>query len=413
MYRVTGDLMKNDVLFNLQNNMATMDRLHNNMSTGKKVRIPHEDVVSATHSMLYRTRLEEMQQYLNNINEGQERLNIADSALQSVTDILKRFEELAVQAANGTYTNEDRAKMAVEIDELLKQIVQIGNSRYKNETIFSGFRTDADAFMAVMGKPEYADREVIMEVRYMGNIGEQQREIEQGVHLAANITGNKAFWTNNQVVTSVVPNTAYTAPADSQFRVDGKVIEVKAGDNIDTIIGKINSSGAAVYATRGGNNQEEIQITTTSPHELWMEDIKGGTTLQDLGLADYRMAPNGVPSGMRRQGVSIFDMAIKLRDDLWKGNVQDIGGRDLGLIQSALDNILRYNAEVGARVNRMETVKSRLTTDQVSMKDILAKTENVDLSETVMHLKMLEYVHQSALASGARILKPSLIDFLR
>ncbi len=413
MYRVTGDLMKNDVLFNLQNNMKTMDRLHNNLSTGKKVRMPHEDVVSATHSMLYRTRIEEMRQYMNNIDEGQERLNIADSALQGVTEILRRFEELTVQAANGTYTNDDRAKIAVEIDELLKQMVQIGNTRFKNETVFSGHRTDADAFMVVTGKPVYADREVVMEVRYMGNIGEQQREIEQGVHVSANITGNQAFWTSNQIITSTVANTAYTASAAGQFRVDGKVIDVAAGDDIDTILGKINSSGAAVYASRGGRNLEEIQITTTSPHELWIEDIKGGSTMKDLGLAADLMAPNGIPSGMRRQGVSIFDMAIKLRDDLWQGNVEQIGGRDLGLIQSALDNILKYNAEVGARVNRMETVKARLETDEVSMRDILGKTENVDLSEAIMHLKMLEYVHQSALASGARIMKQTLVDFLR
>lgn len=413
MYRVTGESMKSDVLFNIQNNMQTMDKLHNNMSTGKKVRTPDEDVVSATHSMLYRTRIEEMRQYMNNINEGQERLNIADSALQSTSEILRRFQELAVQGANGIYTNDDRAKMAVEVDELLKQIVQVSNTKFKDETIFSGHRTDADPFVTLTGKPSYADREVIMGVSYRGNVGEQNREIEQGEYVAANVTGNKAFWTSNEILSASVNISAYTAPANSQIRIDGKVIDIAAGDTPRIIMDKINSSGAAVYASFGGQNQDTIDITTTSPHQMFVEDIKGGTVMQDMGLTNNLMAPNGNPSGTMRQGVSIFDMAIALRDDLWKGNVQDIGGRDIGQIQSALDNVLKYNAEIGARVNRMETVKQRLTNDEVSMNDILAKTENVDLADTVMQLKMLEYVHQSALATGARILKPSLIDFLR
>lgn len=413
MYRVTGDSMKSDVLFNIQNNMQTMDKLHNNMATGKKVRTPDEDVVSATHSMLYRTRIEEMGQYLNNINEGQERLNIADSALQSMTGILNRFEELAVQAGNGIFTNEDRAKIAVEVDELLKQMVKVGNTKFKDETIFSGHRTDADPFVTIKGKPSFSDREVIMGVSYRGNVGEQNREIEQGEYIAANVTGNKAFWTGNQILSASVNISTYTAPADSQIRIDNKVIDIAAGDTPRIIMDKINASGAAVYASFAGDNQETVDITTTSPHELFVEDIKGGKIMQDMGLANNLMEPNGTPSGTMRQGISIFDMAMNLRDDLWKGNIQDIGGRDIGQIQSALDNLLKYNAEIGARVNRMETVKVRLMNDDVSMKDILAKTENVDLSETIMQLKMLEYVHQSALASGARILKPSLLDFLR
>jgi flagellar hook-associated protein 3 FlgL len=406
-------MMKNDLLYNLQNNMETMDQLHNNLATGKKVRLPHEDVVSATHSMLYRSRIEQINQYLKNIDEGSERLNVADSSLQSLSGILQRFEELAVQGANGLYTNHDRGMIASEIDELLKQMVQISNSKFKGETLFSGHMTDKDPFEVVLGKPSYADREVIMDVRYKGNIGEQNREIEQGEYVAANIPGNKAFWTMNQLVQANKDITAYTAGANSQFKIDGKVIDIAQGDNVDTIIAKINNAHVPVYASRYGYNREFVQITTTSPHEVWMEDIGAGTVLQDIGVSSRVMQPNQAPSGTSRMSLSLFDMAIQLRDDLWKGDIEQIGGRDVAMIQASLDNLMKANAEVGARVNRLETVKSRLTTDQVSMQDILGKTENIDFPETIMQLKMLEYVHQSALASGARILKPTLIDFLR
>jgi flagellar hook-associated protein 3 FlgL len=413
MYRVTGNSMKNDLVFNLQSNMQAMDRMHNNLATGKKVRVPREEPVAATHAMLYRTRITQIQQYVQNIDEGSERLTIADSALMSTTDILQRFQELAVQAANGVYTDEDRAKMAVEVDELLKQMLQIGNSKYKGESVFSGHRTDMDPFLATTGRPAWSDREVVMAVQYRGDIGQQNREIEEGEYMSVNLTGNSAFMTNNQLLVSTTDVTTWTATADSRIRIDGKVIQIAAGDNVDAVIAKMNTADLPIWASRTGFNREGIQITTTSPHELWMEDIEGGQVLQQLGLADRGLAPNQAPSGASRSGLTIFDMAIQLRDDLWQGRVREIGGRDIAMIQSSLDNVLKNNAEVGARVHRLETVKLRLEHDETSMTDILAKTENIDFPETIMNLKMLEYVHQSALASGARILKPTLIDYLR
>jgi len=417
MYRVTGNSMKNDLVFNLQNNMQTMDRLHNNLATGKKVRTPREDVVSATHAMLYRTRITQIRQYITNIEEGTERLTVADSSLSSVTDILHRLQELAVQAANGIYTDEDRAKIAVEVDELLQQMLQTANSKFKDEAIFAGYRTDIDPFFPVYGKPAWADREVIVGVNYRGDIGKQNREIEQGEYVPINIAGNTVFQTTNQVLTTTVDVANYTAPANSRIRINGKVIDINAGDNIDTIIAKINTANLPLWLSKtnplAAGEPTTLQLTTTSPHELWLEDIEGGRILQDLGLADAALRANQAPSGSSRSGLNIFETVIQFRDDLWKGNIKEIGGRDIAMIQMSLDNVLKYNAEIGARLHRLETVKWRLEHDDTSMTEILAKTENIDFPETIMNLKMLEYIHQSALASGARIIKPSLVDFLR
>lgn len=413
MFRVTGNSMKNDLVFNLQSNLRTLDRLHNNLATGKKVRVPREEPVAATHAMLYRSRINQVRQYIKNIHEGAERLTMADSALESVTDILHRLQELAVQAANGTYTDDDRAKIAVEVDELLRQLLQIANSKFKGDPLFAGHRTDMDPFIATVGRPVWADREVIMSVRYRGDIGRQDREIEQGEYVPVNLTGHSVFQTNNQTIVSTVDVTNWTAQADARIRVNGKVIEIAAGDTADTVIAKLNTANLPIWASRTGFNGESIQIVTTTPHELWLEDIEGGTVLQELGLADPNLAPNQAPSGAGRYGLNIFDAVIQFRDDLWRGDVRNIGGRDIAMIQASLDNILKHRAEAGARLHRLETVAWRLEHDDTSLHDILAKTENIDVPETIMHLRMLEYVHQSALASGARILHPTLVDFMR
>ena len=57
--------------------------------------------------------------------------------------------------------------------------------------------------------------------------------------------------------------------------------------------------------------------------------------------------------------MSIFEMAIQLRDDLVRGDQELVGGRDLGLLDMALDNVLRHTAAIGAKQNRVEELQKR------------------------------------------------------
>ncbi|HMB20173.1 MAG TPA: flagellin, partial [Spirochaetota bacterium] len=108
-----------------------------------------------------------------------------------------------------------------------------------------------------------------------------------------------------------------------------------------------------------------------------------------------------------------FEMAIQLRDDLVRGDQELVGGRDLGLIDMALDNVLRHNASVGARQNRVEELAKRSEYAKTNITEMLSKTEGIDIPETIMNFRWLESVHNYALAVGAKTIKPTLMDFLR
>ena len=58
-------------------------------------------------------------------------------------DILQKVRELAVQAANGIYSKENRENMAVEVDELLKELVTTANSRYQDNIYTEALRLRA------------------------------------------------------------------------------------------------------------------------------------------------------------------------------------------------------------------------------------------------------------------------------
>ncbi len=410
MIRVTHNILKRDSVYNLNKHQKRLNELQNSISTGKKVQYPHQDPVAATHSMLYRTRITEIRQFIRNIDEGQSRMNLTEGAMRSSVDIFHRLKELTVQAANGIYVKEDRAKIAVEIDELLKEMLEIANTKFKGESLFSGYQIDRNPFEGLTAQPAFADREVITEVKYHGDVGRHNREIEQEEYAPVNLAGNSVFWAIPEAVAGSVDVSNFTANQNYKIRIDGREIEISNGDNIMAIINKINSAKLPIQADLINNN---FAIKNTTPRQLWLEDIEGGDLLQQLGIKDANQMPNEVSMNAQRTGMSIFDVMIKIRDDLWKNDIKALGSEDLGNLHRSLDNMLTNLGEIGARTKRFETVMRRLNQDELDMTDILAKTENIDFAQAVMDLQMMEYIHRSALATTARIIRPTLMDFLR
>lgn len=109
----------------------------------------------------------------------------------------------------------------------------------------------------------------------------------------------------------------------------------------------------------------------------------------------------------------LFPLLVKIRSDISAGNVSDLSGPDLGNLDRALDKVLTALSQVGARQNAFELVAQRLQSQEVNLKDLLSKTEDLDVAQAITELKMQENVYRLALASGARVIQPTLLDFLR
>ncbi|WP_258359765.1 flagellar hook-associated protein FlgL [Moorella sulfitireducens (nom. illeg.)] len=109
---------------------------------------------------------------------------------------------------------------------------------------------------------------------------------------------------------------------------------------------------------------------------------------------------------------SIFDLLTELRDALNNGNNTAVSNT-LGKFDQAIDHILNIRATMGAKSNRLEMAMSRLDDTQIGLTSTMSKLEDVDLAETVMNYKNRENVYRASLATGAMVLQPSLIDYLR
>ncbi|WP_251554711.1 flagellar hook-associated protein FlgL [Neobacillus muris] len=81
-------------------------------------------------------------------------------------------------------------------------------------------------------------------------------------------------------------------------------------------------------------------------------------------------------------------------------------------LDSQIDNILKHRAELGARMNRMELSASRIEGLEISTTQMLAQEEDADMTIVITNLQAQENVQRAALSAGARIIQPSLVDFL-
>jgi flagellar hook-associated protein 3 FlgL len=420
--RITNQINNNTLLKNLSRHQDGLDEVQNQLGTGFKFRRPSDEPASTTNSLFFKNRLHELDQFHKNLQDGKTRLQQIDGALESVTDILQRVRVLTVQAANGIYQGDKgfelEAAIGKEIDEHLRALVDIANSRdATGKFIFGGHTIDRAPFEAIESKEKGLKgiyiKEQIVGVEYRGDIGEQIRELDRGEYMGVTIPGNKVFWGTNMNITSGKDMSEFTVTTDQKIKIDGVEISLSAGDKLDDIIDKINSSPIEVKATKLGNNN--ISLSTTTPHQIWLEDMEGGTALRNLGLIETNSSepPGNYARTATVTGMSVFDVLIQLRNDLTSKDQERIGGKDLGDIDQALENLLRYRSIVGAKMNRLENHEHRVAFDKTFMTELLANNEGVDFPEAIMNLKWLESVHSYAMNVGARIIKPSLLDFLR
>lgn len=86
---------------------------------------------------------------------------------------------------------------------------------------------------------------------------------------------------------------------------------------------------------------------------------------------------------------------------------------ELDNLENETNNILRLRAEVGAKQNRLSDMQDKNGTENYNMTDLLSKTYDIDVAKVVMESKVMENVYNASLQTGAKILQPSILDFLR
>lgn len=164
-----------------------------------------------------------------------------------------------------------------------------------------------------------------------------------------------------------------------------------------TDISPYTSTNAAYETTDPGMYYLNVSSSVTVPVSITGEDIFG--TAGQAG-------PPPIP------GDNVFQVLDDIVNHL-QSNDQNALLNDLSKIDAASDRISMNLAEVGARTNRFELVENRILDEQISLKQLRSETADVDMAAAITELQLRENVMQAALATGARVMQVSLIDFIR
>ncbi|MEL4024094.1 flagellar hook-associated protein FlgL [Lysinibacillus endophyticus] len=85
----------------------------------------------------------------------------------------------------------------------------------------------------------------------------------------------------------------------------------------------------------------------------------------------------------------------------------------LTTIDDNMDELLTTRADIGARQNRVELMDSRLQSQEVIATERMSENEDIDYEKVITEMITQESIHRAALSVGARIIQPTLTDFLR
>lgn len=415
MVRVSTDTFNNDMQFSLRQRELSLNDQENKMAAQTRILIPRDDpagAANATRLMSYQTRLE---QYSKNISYAMDKQNVAEGYMKEAVDIMQRVREIAVQGANGTYTKDDLRSMGQEVNQLLNELVQIGNAKNGDGTyVFSGLQSRSQAFRTISGNVPGADEQFVTGVQYIGDIGRNKTDVSDVSTVATNFPGNSVFWAEHQQIFSSRDATSYTVQKDSTVYIDNQPVQLTAGDNIYAIIHKINDSAASVKA-RLDPISNGLVIESTSPHQIWLQDGPASSVLQDLGVisSNADSPPQNISQDARVYGGSLFDMVVHLRDSLYSGNGLDVGGSALQGIDSGLHNLLGSLGQLGAQHERLQMTLDRTTNQIPEVAGEVSRETDLNVTKAITDLKMLQYSQQAALQTAARVLPPTLLDFLR
>jgi len=142
-----------------------------------------------------------------------------------------------------------------------------------------------------------------------------------------------------------------------------------------------------------GGDSGEIQVEVSQGVQIAM-NLPGDVTAGGSG-------------GVLEQGLTSLK---QLRDQLDAGN--RVEPAQLDPISDCIDRIVQLRGVVGARMNRLDATESILNDQQTTLAAALSRAQDADVAEVMTKLMTQETVYRAALAAGARVIQPSLLDFL-
>ena len=238
-------------------NTSNVLKTSKELSSGLRINSAADDASGLSVSERMRSQIRGLNQASRNVMNGTSMLQTAEGFMQSTTDILQRIRELAVQSANGIYSDEDRSMLQTEVEQLVSEIDRISQAaEFNGMTLLSG-RFAEDGIKLQVGAN--ADQNFIVKLADMsatalGLKGAGQDGTEQSISLADPDSANMALATIDEALKTVNKNRADIGASMNRMEMTKKGIDI-ASENISASESRIRDADMAKSITEHVRNQ--------------------------------------------------------------------------------------------------------------------------------------------------------------
>jgi flagellar hook-associated protein 3 len=302
--------------------------------------------------------------------------------------------ELAIQGDNSTNTALQRSYIGNEVRQVLLQMVGISNTTYKGDFVFSGKNTDIPPFQVMKGSES---------VDNVNNTGVDVTdtfltvaELNTPLSIFDRNSNDSSTPSGNPIVEKIIPGTLEIQGLDegTDYKVDyvngtityltNNAVTQAAGGGIDLNFDWIRRAEEDL----SGDILRQIDDSVVAKVNVTADDVFGSNTETDT-----------------------FEAIIKLLQGL-HANEQNNISDSISEIDEVLERTLSAVAVIGSRANQMDGSIDRIGEKVIETTRLQSNIEDLDFAKAISDFTLHEAVYNASLQSAARVLQPTLSDFI-
>jgi flagellar hook-associated protein 3 FlgL len=412
--RVTDLTKQTAVLRNIQNNADQLQNLQETMASGRRINRLSDDPVAATQALDFRTKLSFFDMLKRVTQQTFTWLDRSEAELAHTGDLINRTKTLALAQANDSADAASRRVTAEEISNITQALVQTGNSKLGKVYIFSGSKTltqplvEGDSVQPAQVNTEHLESDLAFLVdpeQFKGQFkGFSQHpyivRITQGGEM-----GRARFQVSDDGGKSWSRNKALL-PDIEVFNEDGA--------SSDKVMLKIldpnDKLGEPMIFPKG----LEFVFDSNPPVRYLGNDDKRLIPTSEGILQPVNVTAKDIffKNPDRPKSVNIFDMLESIRRAM-EDNDRVVLEQRLQDIDDAYDQVLSRRADIGAARKELDDQLDKIRDREFNNTKQLSELEDLNFPAAVMEMNLADVRNKASLDTSARMIQPSLLNFLR
>jgi len=212
-----------------------------------------------------------------------------------------------------------------------------------------------------------------------------------------------------------IKNLAIQAGNDTLGQSDRNIIANELDELLESVLQNANTDNNGRYIFSGTKTLTSA-FTATRDSNGNISSVSYNGNNEEI---KYQIGPDtfiqvNLPGGKLFQDNKAFSTLVSLRDSLKASTFDPTAFSNLrNTLDTATNALSTEITRFGAKANRLEMTTNSLGNSQTALKELISYTEDADIASLIMDLKHQENVLQSSLKTGAMVIQPTLLDFLR